>query len=134
MTGGAVIPLQGELELLVMAFELPGLPPMNISDKQHWRRVGQSARSWRQTACVTARSHGPPKKPLRAARLVLTRMSGHRSPDYDNLVISFKPIVDGLRDAKVITDDNMQVIGIPEYRWERRAPKKGRVRVEVYRR
>ena len=77
-----------------------------------------------------ARSNGLPPKPLKQASITLTRFSSVE-PDYDNLVISFKPIIDGLRDAGVIVDDKFSVIGRPSYEWQKSPRNQGRIRVEV---
>ena len=51
-----------------------------------------------------------PQKPFKNAKLTLYRFS-NRSLDYDGLVASFKPWVDGLIHAGVIIDDNFKVTG-----------------------
>lgn len=71
-----------------------------------------------------------PKEPLQKATLILTRCSS-RETDFDNLVISFKPIVDGLVDARVLADDTGQVIVSRKYQWEKAPGKKGLVRIRV---
>ncbi len=68
--------------------------------------------------------------PLKKAKLTLTRFSSIK-PDFDNRVISFKPIIDGLVLAGVIEDDNEDVIGIPEYPHEKTSPRKGQIRIHV---
>jgi len=76
---------------------------------------------------------GLPPEPLWKATVVCTRHSS-RVPDYENLAHSFKPLIDGLTvngGGGVLVDDNQAVIGQPEYRWEKAAPKQGRVTIEV---
>lgn len=51
--------------------------------------------------------------------------------DYDNLVASFKPIIDGIVDARIIADDCENVIVSREYTNAKAAPKHGRVVVIV---
>ena len=71
-----------------------------------------------------------PSRPLESASIVLTRLSSSE-PDADNLVSSFKFILDGLTKCGVILDDKPSIIGIPEFRWQKTSPKKGRIRIHV---
>lgn len=84
-------------------------------------------------AIQMALSAGIPQKPLEKAKVILTRHTSISSSqmDADNLAISFKPIMDGLVEAGVLIDDNMDVIGQPEVRMEKAPPKKGFVTVEI---
>ncbi len=72
-----------------------------------------------------------PEKPLKKARLVLTRYSSN-SPDFDGLVSSFKHVIDGLVDAGVIQNDKFENIGAPEYVWEKCGRRAGKITVEVF--
>lgn len=54
-----------------------------------------------------------PNAPLDRARLKITRYN-YRMLDYDGLVGSLKPVVDGLTNAKIIKDDSWGVLG----QWE----------------
>lgn len=74
--------------------------------------------------------HRRPPKPLKKAKITLTRHSSV-SPDFDGLVSSFKHILDGLIDAKVIQNDKFENIGAPEYVWEKTGRRAGRVTIEV---
>jgi Holliday junction resolvase RusA-like endonuclease len=67
---------------------------------------------------------------LRLARITFTRCSSVES-DYDNLVISFKNCLDGLRAAGVIVDDRKANIGRPEYLWQKAPPNAGSIKVKV---
>lgn len=71
-----------------------------------------------------------PASPLIQCEMILTRFST-RECDFDNLVASFKPVVDGLKDAGVILDDSSKVIVRREYRHRPAKPKQGKVRIEV---
>lgn len=71
-----------------------------------------------------------PEKPLDRANITLIRHSS-QCPDYDGLVQSFKPLVDGLVKAKIIIDDNMKVIGKPDYQWKLAPIRKGFVEIVV---
>jgi len=52
-------------------------------------------------------------------------------PDYDGLVSSFKWICDALVKLRILKDDNMKVIGAPDYFWESAPPKKGFISIEI---
>lgn len=52
-------------------------------------------------------------------------------PDDDNLMISFKPVVDGLIRAKIITDDNPSIIEKRNYIWKKTKQKEGFIQVYV---
>lgn len=68
--------------------------------------------------------------PCQRAHVTLTRGSS-REPDFEALVVSFKPVVDALVRAGVIQDDNPKVIGQPTYKWEPAGRGKGFIRVKV---
>lgn len=122
-----------------LAFEIPALPELPQRRLTHWA-VKRAADTWRE-AVVIAVGRRKPKRPLSRAHLTLIRRSSVE-PDYDNLVASFKPVVDGLtrsrpnrkgeiiRRAGVIFDDKPSVID-REYRWEKAPPRHGSIRVEV---
>lgn len=71
-----------------------------------------------------------PKAPLLKAKITCTRVSS-QPMDSDNLVSGFKPIIDGLVDAKVLVNDRFENIGMPDYRWEKGRKAKGCVKIEV---
>lgn len=114
-----------------LTFEITALPPTTNGSHGHWRKKAKIAKQWRQLTLALAIRNGIPPKPLEKADLVLTRFSAVE-PDYDNLVISFKPVIDGLRDAGVLTDDKMSVIGVPSYQWQKTTRNLGKIRVEVF--
>ncbi len=69
-------------------------------------------------------------EPLKKAHLTLTRHSSIR-PDSDGLVSSFKHVIDGLVDTKIIVDDDYKTIGMPTYLWEKAPAKKGYITIKV---
>lgn len=71
-----------------------------------------------------------PPEPLKYARLTLVRFSSV-CPDFDGLVSSWKPVIDGLIHARIIEDDSMKNIGMPKFHWEKAPPKKGWILVRV---
>ena len=114
-----------------LTFILPGLPKVT-SNGPHgkWFAAAAERKRWVIKTGNMAIICGLPREPLKKARITLTRMSSFQ-PDYDNLVISFKPILDGLKRAGVIVDDRMDNIGRPEYLHEKTSPRKGQIRIHV---
>lgn len=110
-------------------FELPGLPPTTNGSHGHWRVAAGKRKKWRTASALVSRLRRP-LKPLERVALILTRFSSVK-PDRDNLAISFKPVVDGLKDGGVIVDDTDEVIVTCKYQWEKTSPKTGRVRVQL---
>lgn len=109
-------------------FIIEGLPSTPNARRHHMNKYRED-QSW-YISIRAAVGAGRPVAPLERANLTLTRISTVE-PDYDNLVASFKPVIDGLRFAEVLTDDKKKNIGTPDYRWERGKPGKGCVRITV---
>lgn len=84
---------------------------------------------WRSAVAFMAMPRRP-KKPLKKAKIIFTRHSA-TCPDFDNLAISFKSCMDGLRDAGVIVDDKMTNVGAPDYVWEKARRGEGRITIQV---
>lgn len=113
-----------------LEFTLDGLPQTpNSLLGAHWRVRSGHAKRWERAVWAKC-WHLRPSEPLNKAKLRLTRFSS-ASPDYDGLVGSFKPVIDGLVRVGILSDDTMEVIGVPEYKVEKIGPKKGRIKVEV---
>lgn len=109
---------------------LQGLPKMvNANFKNNWRALWIERKKWKE---LTARSFLPfqPSEPLKKAKVTIVRHSS-RCADYDGLVSAAKSLLDGLKLARIIEDDNMNVIGRPEFKWEKCAPKNGHVVITV---
>lgn len=112
----------------LLEFELPGLPKTtNSGGRSHWTVKAREAKKWKNLVAVLA---SKPPTPLTKAKLTLTRCSAVE-PDFDGLVSSFKHVVDGLVDARVIVNDKQSVIGQPAYLWEKASPGKGKIKVRV---
>lgn len=111
-----------------LSIDVPGLPP-SMNARMHWRARHFENLKWKALVNVLIVTRRP-SKPLPTARLKLTRFSSVR-PDYDNLVASCKPLIDGLVESEVILDDGWDVIGMPEFGWVRCKPKLGLTRIEV---
>jgi Holliday junction resolvase RusA-like endonuclease len=112
-----------------LEIELPGLPKNPNGSHGHWRTAHGIRKTWRNAACLVAKTKAPPL-PLSKCRLECTRFSTSSS-DYDNLVASFKPLIDGLKDAGIIKDDNQNCIIERKYTCEKAKPKQGKVRIIV---
>jgi len=112
-------------------FRLDGLPKTtNAQTGMHWGRKSVIANQWKNRV-MQAIGANTPLAPCQKARIVCRRYSS-KEPDYDGLVSSFKHVIDGLILARVIADDAMSFIGMPEFSWHKAPPKKGYIEVEVY--
>lgn len=113
-----------------LEFTISGLPKTgNQLLRGHWSVKHGHAKMWKMRV-YKACWHLRPEKPLKRAKLTLTRVSSVET-DFDNRVSSFKPIIDGLVQAKVLAGDKQENIGQPSYVWERGKPGEGCVRVRV---
>jgi hypothetical protein len=111
--------------------ELHGLPKRTNSNNGHWRTRQREALKWKRLVCeLVTLSKMKPDKPIEKAKLTCIRFSSVE-PDADGLVSSFKHVIDGLILAGVLENDRMSNIGMPEYRWEKVAPKMGKIQVIV---
>lgn len=116
-----------------LVIDIPGLPRMmNPSGVKstHWTYVKRERDRWKRdvASICFAEWHRPP---LRKARVRFTRFSLIR-PDFDGLVSGFKSLQDALVLGRVIIDDGWEVIGNPEYHWEKAPKGMGRIRIEVW--
>lgn len=111
-------------------FSLKGLPPGG-NFRGNWRAKFAVVKEWK-TKVHNAVKLKLPKKPLKKVKLRYTRHSCNMM-DWDNLVISFKEIQDGLVESKVMKNDTVKNIPeIPEYRQKKAARGSGSVTVEVW--
>lgn len=117
-------------EPYALLLTLHGLPKMaNQLLRGHWRVKHAHAMKWK--LAVSLACHGRlPARPLERANVSIVRCSSVR-PDFDGLVSSGKPLLDGLVEAGVLADDTHAVIAQPEYAWEKAPPRGGHTRVEV---
>lgn len=114
-----------------LEFRINVLPSStNSIGRKHWTIKAKEAREWKTWVALMAKSKGLPKAPLKKANLTLTRGSSV-APDADGLVSSFKHVIDGLVYAKVLENDRMDNIGMPDYRWEKAPQKNGWISVVV---
>lgn len=110
--------------------KLPGLPKLNNTHYTNWRVAAAERKKWRRAAFLLATPQRP-FSPLQKCTLTCTRYAYGKKPDFDNLVISFKSIIDGLKDAGVIVDDSSDVILERKYISEKAPPKKGWVEIII---
>lgn len=114
-------------ELFVVIKLLP--KRINEGHGSSWRvRYGQAVK-WQRLIAFAAAGKLP-KEPLKKAQLTLIRHSS-MPPDFNGLVYSFKVVEDALVKLGVIEDDNMSVIGKPDYRWEKAKKGQGFVTIIV---
>jgi Holliday junction resolvase RusA-like endonuclease len=92
------------------------LPDIQLNNSHgHWATKYQKIRKTKATVGFSVFEHRPPK-PLETARLTLVRHST-REPDFDNMVASFKPVIDALTEYQIIVNDRPDNIGQPSYNW-----------------
>lgn len=109
---------------------MSGLPALtNEMYRKGWRAVRTEQTKWKQAVIALAYTHRP-AKPLKKARLTITRHSSVE-PDYDGNAGSGKSIIDGLVISKIIQDDKMSNIGRPIYKWVKAPATEGHVSVFV---
>src|ERR1700751_3965984 len=115
--------------MYILEFELKGLP-RTANARLHWRARHAENKKWMKEVHPMLQGAFRPMRPLKRAKLTLTRVSSV-SIDSDNLVISFKPIIDALVTCKVLVNDKFENIGMPDYRWEKGKPKQGFVKIRI---
>lgn len=119
--------------MFILEFEIPCAEakdlPRNMNNTIHeqkyfiWERA-----KWRRR--IKRYIYSTPSEPLSKAKLTLTRYS-LRQPDYDGLVGSFKFVIDAIVNHGIIKDDNMQVIGTPNYIWEKTSKGNYKIKVKI---
>ena len=114
-----------------LEFKLDGLPKTTNAKRGfgHWAQYYRESVKWKKSLIPYFTSMKP-SKPLKKARLTLTRYSSSQ-PDYDGLVSSFKHVIDALVDAGILENDKPQNIGRSTYTWEKAEKNKGYIRVLV---
>ncbi len=89
---------------------MPGLPKtLNTILGAHRFVKSNNAKQWRKLIFFTVRGYQP-TKPLEKAQLTFIRHNW-RTLDYDSLVACFKPVCDGLVDAKLLKNDTWKITG-----------------------
>lgn len=117
--------------ILIATIELAGVPKTLNAAYTHWTRKASEIKRWKNAVYYACHKEKIIGIGLRRAHLELTRYSS-RECDFDNLVGSFKPIVDGLKYARVIIDDKPSVIGSPIFKWVKVPRKECRIQIKVF--
>ena len=97
-----------------LSFFVPRLPklPNRSARPAHWAVVQREAKAWHDDVQWLVNIHAPGRLlMIERARLTLTRVSTHE-PDPDNLMASWKYVIDGLQRAGVIVDDKRENVEI----------------------
>lgn len=113
-----------------MILEIAELPRLQTNGYGSWRARYSEKERWHKLVWHAVLVAGRPEAPLDRAVVTMTRHST-RQPDSDNLVASFKPVLDGLKHARVIVDDKPENIGMPTYIWQKSKQKDQRIVVRV---
>lgn len=113
----------------VCNIKIQSLPKLLNGAHGHWATVAKARKQWHKWVAEEL-SFNIPKTPLERCKIVCTRFSS-AEPDFDNLVASFKAVIDGLKVAGVIKDDKSSCILERVYRWQKAPQKKGYVEVYV---
>lgn len=97
---------------MIVSVVIPGCPDVNMNSRLHFRARAEAIKNWRLTALYSFRRCRP-IKPFRKVNIKIVRYftEKYKFRDYDNLVTSMKPLIDGAVDARVMIDDNYQVTG-----------------------
>jgi hypothetical protein len=107
-----------------LSLDIDHLPKaLNKSLRTHYHQLNKEKKRWHELIILlTLRNR--PASPLPKANLKITRHY-YRSLDYDGLVGSLKPVVDGLIHAQIIKDDSWGVLGAWEVDQQFRPKKHG---------
>ena len=103
-------------------------PSLNVLLRMHWAeraRVMGRLRDW--TAGCVRYAQVPP---LGRARITITRYAPGRPLDADNAAGAMKPVLDGIKVAGVVTDDDATHVQVT-YASARCAASEGRVEVVI---
>lgn len=104
---------------------------INAIGRKHWTVKANEAKRWRQIIVLMCRQLNICDLNLAKAELILTRYSSSE-PDFDNLASSFKHVIDGLVEARVIIDDKPSVLKQVRFEWEKVSRKDGKIRVRIF--
>ena len=113
-----------------LIMRINGLPKTyNAMGRSHWAVKAKEVKYWHEQVAYRVMGKTP-KTPLLRASVKLIRCSA-RAPDADGIVSSFKAPLDGLTRAGIIANDDMSVIGFPEYEWRKGKMKSGYIEIYV---
>lgn len=110
---------------------IPGLPKILANMKsRNWRASYFEKKKWMKLTCDHITAPLKPSNALTRASVMLIRNSS-RQPDRDNLMSSWKAVIDGLVVARVLEDDNCDVIAELKSEWQKCRPKDSHIRIIV---
>lgn len=115
-----------------LKLEINGLPKtVNALGRKHWAVKVKHNRFWEKLVGYEIfKQNLKPSEPLKKAKIEFVRYSSIE-PDFDNLVNSFKVIMDALIKNGIIIDDKPSIVGCPTYAWEKCKKKEGKITVEI---
>lgn len=119
----------GRLVSYSLKFSIVGLPEIISNRGRHWASRYKQKKLWHKLVAQAVGTNKP-SAPLKIAQAEFVRASSV-APDYDNLVISFKSTLDGLKLAGVIEDDKLINLPEPKYAWEYAPRGAGHIRVKI---
>ena len=113
-------------------FELPKVPPsLNKTFRTHYHVRNKLFKEWYTSVAIAVEGKQPPE-PLDSCIIEIERCF-YRFLDYDGLVASVKPLIDGLIHSGVILDDSYKITGPWKISQSFRPKKEGPlIRVKVY--
>lgn len=123
------------MKLFKADYEIGKALPILQGDKMHWRKRASYRSKWHKRVheMLLEANHWPldddgRRRIITRVRLTCVRFSSGQ-PDYDNLVASFKPVVDGFleKHGGWLLDDNPQVIVRRHYGWSKCLPPKSHI-------
>jgi hypothetical protein len=83
-------------------------PSLNVTIRQHWAKRAREKEMWRRYLLVAM---GPGEHPV-YRRICITRIAAGKGLDPDNLAGGCKQLVDAIRDAGLIEDDDEASVSI----------------------
>jgi len=113
-----------------LEMEIPGLPvSLNVGGNHYHFQRNKERKRWHEEIAYASVGKKP-KLPLEKVKLILIRFSS-RTMDYDGIVGSFKPVVDGLIHAGIIINDTIKVTGQWDCDWKYAPIRKGKIYICV---
>lgn len=113
-----------------LEFEINALPKrINQISGRSWFVYSNERRRWRVLVGMTLIAIGKKEFKNQKVHITFERHSS-RQPDFDNLVHSFKPILDALVFHKVLIDDSPKHIE-SSYKWVKTPQKLGKIKVYI---
>lgn len=103
-----------------MKIEIEGHPPgVNALDRMVWQERARVREQWKMAAWALSRAAWDGRVLDPVILRVTWEFAKRRRRDLDNLISGLKPVIDGIKEAGVIIDDDLDhIVGI-EARWRR---------------